>query len=119
MQAWCALGHGILRVEHGGQHFVLHVDEGQCLLGVVGAGRGYRRHGVPLVEHLLPRHQVEHGEGPREWAGVREIRRCDHRLHAGVRLDATRVDAQDAREGMRAAQERDGEHTGALAKALV
>ena len=50
--------HGMLERQHGLEHFVVDVDEGQGLLGYVRAGGGDGGDGVPLVESLLVRHHV-------------------------------------------------------------
>ena len=52
------LGHRLPDLGGRLQHFVLHLDQGQGLLGVVGAGCCHGCHRVALVEDLVLRHHL-------------------------------------------------------------
>ena len=83
----------------GGQHLVLHLDEGQRLLCVVDGVRRDPGYGMALVEHLLARHQ--------RLAQVlvlpvlREVRGGRYRSHARMGLGLARVDRLDDRVRVR------------------
>ena len=57
----CAVGHSLPDLGGGLQHFVLHLDERQRLLGVVGAGGGDCGDRVTLVEGLALGHHLQGG----------------------------------------------------------
>ena len=50
--------HCVVGVEHRLQHLILHVYQGQRLLGDVDAGGGNRRQGMAPVQDLLSRQDV-------------------------------------------------------------
>ena len=108
------LFHGVLGVEHRRQHLVAHVDEGQGLLGDMGAGGRHRRYRMPAVEGLLPGQDVpaveavvDHGPfllvgGP--GGGLRQIGCGDHALDPRQGQGPAGVDGLDAGVSMGAAQ---------------
>ena len=114
-----AVDHRVAHVEHRGQDFVLDLDQLDRVLGDVVVGRGDGGHGVALVEHLVRGdHVVQHPvELGRALAGVDhfvggagEIGVGDHGEHAVERFGLGRVDADDSRVRVRAAQDAAGEH---------
>ena len=107
-------GHGRLDIGDMRQHFILHIDQGKRSIGDRRRDRRHRGHGVALVEHLVAGHAVEGNIAnvrctltAGEFLGslIREIRADDDRFHAGKRARLAGIDRDDARMGMRAAQD--------------
>ncbi len=91
--------------EIGRQHLVLDRDQRQRALGRRFIDRRHRGHRVAAVAHLVAR-QRKFVLGDRQHAeGHRRVLAGAHRLHAGQRARGGRVDGQDARMRMRAAQD--------------
>ena len=63
-QDWRIVLHGLADIEYRREEFVLDLDERQRLLGDVRAGGGHGRYSMPVVEDLVPSHNV-HGQVPR------------------------------------------------------
>ena len=115
--------HSVLEGQHRLQHLVVYVNEGQGLLGDVGAGGGDGGHGVALVEGLMVGHDVL-GHQPHVALGFsqvndlvlnnREVLGRDCGQHAGQGLGLAGVYRPDAGVGVGAAQHLAVEHPGQL-----
>ena len=106
-------GVGLHRLHRVGQHrqrCIVHVDQGGRVLGGVAIDRGDRRHRLARVPDLLDRQRVLHhrlgAEGGQGIGQLLGILAGDHREDAGQRASPARVDADDARMGVRAAEHR-------------
>ena len=97
-----AVGEGLRSGHDGRKQFVLNLDQGQRLLGVVGGARRDASDGMALVENLLAGHQ--------RLAQVfvlpvlREVGGRRHGTDSGVRLRLARVDGFDGSMRVRAAK---------------
>ncbi len=107
--------HGRRDIEHGRQRLVVDLDQRQRRLGHMHVHGGDRRDRLPDPVDLAARH-VDLRHHPHVVAGLAhrdrgadrqlgEIRRAHHRQHALQRHRARRIDAQDARMRVRAAQQ--------------
>ena len=106
--------HRVLHVHHRLEHLVLDLDEVEGVLGDVGVVRGDGGHGVAAVERLVGGEDVvEHPARAgglafaHEQLGVvlpREVLVRDDRRHARQRRGLRRVDRDNARVRVRAAQ---------------
>ena len=112
---------GVVHVEHGREHLIVHVDELAGLLGdVLGLGHD-QGHGVAheadvLVQHVgVARRGVAVVDAE---VGV-DVRVGDDALHAGHGHGAGVVDAADAREGVGAVQDLTVVHVGRVEVAGV
>ena len=111
--------HRAVEVQHRRQRVVVDADRRQRRGRDARRGRRHRRHRVAVVQHLLARHHVaaevaarDLGLAARDIALRRrqEILRGHHREHAGQRERGARVDAEDARVRVRAAQHAAPDH---------
>jgi len=103
---------GIARVGHRLQHLVLHIDQRQRLPCDL---RRLRRHQRNRIAHVARRIRAPGKDRPvvfhQAVARVaRHIGACQHRVHARQRARPLRVDPDDARVRMFAAQRRPEEH---------
>ena len=114
VQQWRTGRSRLFHVDHVGQDLIDDLDPAKGFLSNRRGGRSDGRDGVALVERLVPRHHVQGHvalvgrllaalENRRGQVG--EVRRGNHGLHAGKGAGPGRVDADDARVGMRAAQD--------------
>ena len=103
------------------QNFVVDFDECQCFRSYSCTRRGDRGNCVPVIQHLLARHQVlrEMSVVRRRatfsrlgWRYLREIDRGNDGLHTGDSLGLIRINSEDARMSVRAAQDFANEHAG-------
>ena len=102
-------------VHYGRQHLVLDFDETRGLFGDRRRARGDRRHGVPDVEHLVAGESVvavvlvaDVALGPlrKPFFRAGQIHRRHHSVDAGQGFRTARVDGENARVGVRAAQDK-------------
>ena len=81
--------HGLQRVQHMGQHLVLHFDETQGLPRDVGGLRGHHRDPVAHEAHFVVQHHLVVGLGvgvtlpARSVFDARDVAIGQHRVHAG------------------------------------
>ena len=113
--------HGLGQRQDRREHLVVHVNQGQGVLGYMGTACGDRRYRMPLVQGRPVRHDVL-GHQPHVSAGEhqveiliandRNVGCCHHGENARERLRPARIDGPDARVGVRAPQDPPVEHAG-------
>ena len=109
------LFHCPAHVDHRRQYLVVHVDQGQGLLGDVGRGRRHRRHGMAFVKRFIRGQtvvaqelEVCHGPFPQVHHLTRrlgQLGRSHDRLYAGQSQGPSGVYALDAGVGMGATED--------------
>ena len=106
--------HGGFDVDDMRQDFIRDLDQRQSRIGDGVGGRGDRSHRMAFIQRLAARHDVQRlvaeiggtfaDEGFRR-VDVRQVGGGHHRFHAGQGFGLGGVDLDDARMGVRAAQD--------------
>ena len=100
-------------VHHRGQRLVLDVDQAERVVGRVLVGGDHERHLLALEAHLVARQHGLRVVGDRGHPGQAErleVLGGDHRGHVGMGERGRRVDRDDARVRVGAAQQRAVDH---------
>ena len=111
-----SIAHGFFHVDHGGQHFIFHIDQPERLVGDLERFRRHHRHAVTHKAHLVIQADLVKRQRLRVTlpaAGVLDARNIlmgQYRLHSRQCSGAARVDAFNARMRMRAGQHRGVQH---------
>jgi len=110
--------HRLERIGDHRQGLVLDVDQRHRVLGGVAVDGGHRRHRLPDEPDLVHRQAVLYdrlgAEGGQRVRHLFRVLAGGHGKHAGQRAGPARVDARDARVGMRAPEDGGVEHAGKL-----
>ncbi len=105
-----AVLHGRFGIEHGGEHFILDLDQLEGFVRDFGRFRRDDGHPIPHVAHFVVERDliVRRGIGVALAAGcvndARHILVCQHGLDAGQRLSFARVNTDNAGVGVWAGQ---------------
>jgi hypothetical protein len=97
--------HRRLNVGHGGQDFVVNVDEAHSLFGDVRAGGGNSGDGMAPVEGFIRRQNVVTLPQDRAFASLREVRGGHDGAHAIESFGLGSVDRLDSSVSVRAAKD--------------